>query len=283
MVQSTSQVVDVVVPVLNGGRRFEECLLALRAQEGVRHRILVADNGSTDGTRSLAETYAHLTVHEPVRSSYAARNRAVREVVADVVAFTDADCVAEPDWLAKGLETLEKGGWDLVAGRVAFDAPRTAAGRHDALTYLDQKANVQRGFAATANLFVRRGVLESLRGFDQDLASGGDLEFCRRAVASGFRLGYAEDAVVRHPPRESLREVLKKAWRIGLGHGALAVADDAARRRWWSVRSLRPARTVLEAGDALVVAVELAVRMTTYLARRVGHARARRRRHAGSS
>lgn len=257
--------VDVVVPVLNGGQGLARCLAALAAQT-VEHRVIVADNGSADGSDVLALAAGAVLVREPVRSSYAARNRALDEVRAPVVAFTDADCIPRPEWLDQGLSCMREQEADLVAGRVSMEPGATAAARQDAFTYLDQELQVAHGMAATANLFVRTEVLEEVGRFRSELRSGGDADLVSRCVAAGFRLVYSPSAVVEHPPRATLRAVLEKAWRIGTGHGRLA-ATDPAHRHWLSFWHAVPSHAVRHSGDRGLVIVDTLVKLVAQVAR----------------
>ncbi len=232
-------VVDVIVPVRDGGERFRSCLRAIRAQTGVTTRIIVVDNGSTDGSLAVAEELADLVLVEPRPGSYAARNRGIGATTAEVVAFTDADCIPEPTWLSTALAVLDGGG-DLCAGAIVHEPATTWVGRFDERCYLDQQSYVARWrFGATANLVVRRAVLTSLGGFLDELVSGGDVEFGRRATSAGFRLEFASDSVVHHEARATLAGVTRKAWRHGRGHAQLARRQADA--PWpWSRRLLVP-------------------------------------------
>jgi GT2 family glycosyltransferase len=244
-------------------------------------RVVVADNGSRDGSVELASSLGATVVQERVKSSYAARNRALAEVTADWVAFTDADCEPEPTWLASAVERLVAEGADLAGGRVRHHSSQTLPGRHDALTYLDQEAHVLGGFAATANLVVRRAVVEATGGFDAARQSGGDLDFCSRARAAGFTLVYAPDAVVWHEPRETWRGVLKKAWRVSTAHGRMIANGELSPRYWvYNPRLFIPARPVREQGPAMV-ATDLVVSLTQALGRLVGYLQERSSRRRG--
>lgn len=236
--------VDVIVPVKDGGERFRACLLALRGQVGVRPRIVVVDNGSSDGTVALAEELADVVLHEPRPGSYAARNRGITAVASDVVAFTDADCIPEPTWLAEALAVLDRGA-DLCAGSVVHEPATTWVGRFDERCYLDQASYVERwSFGATANLVLRRVVLDAVGGFADELVSGGDVAFGRAATAAGFRLEHGPAAVVHHEARATLRGVTRKAWRHGRGHAQLARRH--ADTPWpWSWRRLVPSPSVV--------------------------------------
>lgn len=218
--------VVVIVPVRNGEATVGALLDAL-ADQTVAHRVVVVDNDSTDATAQVARAHHSWpeVVHEPRAGSYAARNRGLGERGdADVVAFTDADCRPDPRWLEAGIGHLE-GGVDLVGGRVVPDATPdpTVWERYDRGIYLDQRLNVESdGFAATANLVVRREVIDAIGPFDGSLRSSGDREWTERAVRHGFNLAYAHDAVVHHQPRTTAGEIWRLFRRLGAGWHDLA-------------------------------------------------------------
>jgi glycosyltransferase involved in cell wall biosynthesis len=234
-------VVTVVVPVRNGADTIPACLGGLAEQTGApAFEVVVVDNGSDDDTAAVAQRCAPgvRVVCEQRRGSYAARNAGIAAADASVLAFTDADCVPEPGWLAGASAALERGA-DLAAGRVVMQhSPRpSTVERYDSAVYLRQEDLVtQHGWAVTANLVVRRSVFDAVGWFDSTLPSGGDREFCQRAVAAGHRLEYVPDAVVRHQPRTRLREIWHVNRRIGSGFHRLI--PTARRRPPWQVSEL---------------------------------------------
>lgn len=208
---------SVVVPVRNGGDGVHRLVEALEAQTLPRERfeVVLADDGSTDGaTEGLASEDGWLRVLPgPPLNSYAARNRGARAARGAVLAFCDADCRPDPDWLRAGLAALEHA--DLVAGIVRFEPPArpTAWTLLGIDMFLDQAREVRAGRAVGANLLVRRSVFENAGLFDESLPSGGDFSLVRRCVVRGSRLGLAADAVVRHPTFDRPGELLGRVWR----------------------------------------------------------------------
>jgi GT2 family glycosyltransferase len=246
--------VSVVVPVRNGARTLPACLDALGRQEPIADvtvEVIVVDNGSTDASREIARKHPAVTrvVTEPRTGSYAARNAGLAVAAGDLIAFTDADCIPAPDWLRRGIDEVCRG-LDLVAGHVS---PRVREEpslweRFDAGHHVDQRKYVEiLGFGATANLFVRRHVLDGVGMFDAAMASGGDLELCRRAVAAGFELAYAPYAVVTHGTRRTALET----WRLHrrLGAGLRQLHRRGLHPSWW-----RDDQMVLPLGWAAEVA-----------------------------
>jgi glycosyltransferase involved in cell wall biosynthesis len=233
--------VSVVIPVRNDAERLGACLDALAAQVGgLTVQVIVADNGSSDGSAALANQHPAATtvVVESRRGSYAARNAGIAAADAPVLAFTDADCTPDPDWLVEGLRHLH--GVDLAAGAVRMLVPREPSvwAVWDAAHYLNQEAFVADGFGATANLFVRRSTIDAVGPFDPALLSSGDLEFGLRATGHGHRLVYAASAVVAHPPRTTAREFWCLQRRLGAGWRTLAARGE----RPWAPRDpfMRP-------------------------------------------
>lgn len=236
--------VTVVVPARDAAETLPDCLdaVAAAAAAGPVVEVVVVDDASRDATRRLATEHPlrPIVVAGSGSGSYAARNAGAAVATAPVLGFTDADCMPSADWLTAGLRALDAASLHLVGGRIAgMDLPqRPVVARYDRATYLQQDRFVaEQQFAATANLFVRRGVFDALGGFDPQLRSGGDLEFCRRAVAAGYRIGYAADAVVAHRPRTSYRELWRLHRRLGAGWAALHRKGLAP--PWWREPALR--------------------------------------------
>lgn len=214
--------VSVVVPVLDQWQDLERCLEWIRARQPLSDvEIVVVDNGSREPPPERLRERCTVVLSCARGGSYAARNRGVAAARGAILVFTDADCVPDPGWLQAGLERMdEDDAPDIVAGRIAVfadgEAP-TDVERYDMAWGLRQRNFVRRGFGATANLFVRREALERHGPFRDDLYSGGDREWCRRAVRGGARIAYGERALVWHPARRDFGELRRKTRRLAGG------------------------------------------------------------------
>ncbi len=108
---------------------------------------------------------------------------------------------------------------DIVGGSVVVKpkngAKRTAVELYESAFAFQQRQRIEEShWGVTANLFVRRNVIDAVGPFSNELISGGDAEWCRRAHAAGHRIVFAERARVDHPERGSLVELLSKARRV---------------------------------------------------------------------
>ena len=236
-VHELSPSVGVVIPVYNDWQRLQRCLEALAAQNYPRERlhVRVVDNGSNDWPSQPSFPLPLEVIVHPHPGSYGARNRAALDWAVDVLAFTDADCQPDPDWIKAGVKALQCSDRQrrLVAGRIVLESQApghpSAGEQLDQILGFDQARTVRRaGFGVTANLFVAQACFQELGGFHRRTHSGGDREFCHRAVAAGAVLLFEARAVVRHPAREWAELVHKQRRIVG---GRLSMAGDQPLKR----------------------------------------------------
>lgn len=217
-----------MVPVRDGALTLPALLDALEAQTVARDRfeVIVVDNGSRDGSGALARERGALVADEPRPNRARARNRGVDAAVGRVIAFTDADCVPAPGWLAALSACLDQ--VPLAAGAVELvTADRPSRWEQlERLWRFRQEAAVAQGWAATANLGVRRDAFLAIAGFDPAYRHiGEDVDFCLRARAAGFPLAWCPQAVVRHRAEATALAVLRRA----VIHG---YSSNQHARRW---------------------------------------------------
>lgn len=241
--------ISVVVPHYNDLAGLDRCLAALAEQTVARERyeIIVSDNMSPQGADAVVAAIAGRArlVIATERGAGPARNAAAAEARGATLAFTDSDCVPAPGWLAAGVAGLER--FDLVGGAmtVSIESAHELSGAEafEQVFAFDNRDYVERkGFTVTANLFCRRDTFAAVGPFEVGVSE--DLEWCHRARAKGYRIGYAADALVSHPARPDWPALLNKWRRLSAEAFALAAEQPRGRWRWW-VRSLALPPSVL--------------------------------------
>ena len=267
--------VSVIVPHFNDLAGLDRCLAALSAQSLPRSRyeIVVADNMSPCGdaaVRALVGDRARL-VFASDRGAGPARNAAVLASKGAVLAFTDADCVPDPGWLSAGLESLAN--HDIVGGAVSLlfaGERKSGAEAYEAVFAFNNRRYVEReGFSVTANLFCRRDVYAATGPFYVGMSE--DRDWCLRAHALGFRLGYADDARVAHPARQDWPALLTKWRRLNAELYVNTLMSPAGRLRWLAATIAMPVSVVAHVprimGSPSLVGVVERVRGAATLAR----------------
>lgn len=168
--------VSVVVPFFNSERYLAACIESLLAQENVGgpFEILLVDNRSTDASASIAARYPGVTVlEESTPGAYAARNAGIRRAVATVIAFTDADCVAYPDWLRSILDGREDPRTAILVGHFRYPPNASlklrllGAYENAKAEYVIDRSEPAHRFAYSNNMAVRASVFEELGPFEE--------------------------------------------------------------------------------------------------------------------
>ena len=224
---------SVIVPVYADWKRLGLCLDALSAQtlRSDEFEILIVNN-EAEPRRPLGPMPANARLlHEPRPGSYSARNRAIEEARGEFLAFTDSDCVPDPDWLNSALRRLERQPAARVTGPVRiFREP--GGGRqaylYDRFNAFQQPLFVKLGYCVTANLVAPRSLFERVGRFNAEMMSGGDREWGLRATAAGVPLLFDENVIVGHPARASVGQILSRKRRIA-GAEALRKRDSTAK------------------------------------------------------
>lgn len=231
--------VSVIVPVYNDLERLDMCLKALLGQTYPQslYEIIVVDNGSDVSPCRIVQKYSPARlVSCNIPGSYNARNEGINYAQGEILAFTDADCIPEPEWIEHGVHALqnnEKTG--LVGGRIRFFFQNTHKPRiieiYDSITYLQQHDAIYNcKFAATANAFTWKWVMHQVGYFNTSYKSAGDRDWGERVARAGLTLIYAPDSVVLHPARESFAQLHKRNLRIHGGHHQLHAQERGKMR-----------------------------------------------------
>ena len=219
--------VSVIIPHHNDWERLEKCIKALLDQTYPKKNfeIIVVDNNSTiDGTEMRQRYPTVRWLAETKKGSYAARNCGVKSASGDILAFTDSDCVPNPDWIEQGVEfQLREPDCGLIGGKVElfFDNPESpnATDLYESVFSFHQEAYIEhKHFAVTANVFIRKQLLEKVGLFNSQLLSGGDAELGQRLYSQNYTLKYCDSAAVKHPTRSDLEDFLEKHIRTDLNY-----------------------------------------------------------------
>ncbi len=192
--------VTVAVVVKDRHDAMRRCLDGIDALRGPAHReVVLVDNGSTDGTHALLVERAGRApvptrVHRVAGSVGRARNAALADARAPVIAFTDSDCVPAPDWASELLATLRDGvDVDVAQGRTVPAAP--VAGRWAATQHIERFTDLYEA----CNIAYRTDVLQAAGGFGEDIGFfGEDTVAGWRVRRRGGAGRYAPTAVVAH-------------------------------------------------------------------------------------
>jgi GT2 family glycosyltransferase len=213
--------VSIVIPCLNAADVLPGQLEALRAQEWRgRWDVVIADNGSSDETRAVAERHrADLDLRVVDASDRAGRQHACNvgaRAGGRAAVFVDADDEVAPGYVAAMGDALEQHA--IVAARiddVTLNAGWILDGRSGAQTNGLQNHLGFLPFGSGGTLGVRREVFETVGGFADDMHYAEDIDFCWRAQLAGCAIEFVPDAVLRYRYRTHLRSMFAQHRNFG--------------------------------------------------------------------
>lgn len=207
--------ISVIIPVFDDFR-LESALNSLYYQSYPfsNYEILVIDDYSEKiDIKRICDRYPNVKYFKLAKNSgsYACRNLGIQEAKGDILAFTDADCILDNNWIKNGVDLISSSEFSLVGGMIQMIGDDFKIDEYlDACLYGKQEFWVKyRNFGATANLFVKKEVIADVGLFNDKLRSQGDSEFCNRAFLKGWKIGYCGSAIAYHPAR-NWQEILIK-------------------------------------------------------------------------
>jgi glycosyltransferase involved in cell wall biosynthesis len=212
-------IVSVVIPCLNEAETIEACVTAAHAvltEHGLAGEVIVADNGSTDGSAELAEDAGALVVHEPRRGYGSAYRAGLAAARGKYIVMLDADLTYDVGDIPRFVEELEGGGELVIGDRMDNIKPGAMPWLH---RYVGNPV-----LTGVLNLFFRTGVDDAHCGMrairrerlpDLGLRTTG-MEFASEMVirASQEQLDIRQFPIEYHPRGgESKLQSFRDGWR----------------------------------------------------------------------
>jgi lipopolysaccharide/colanic/teichoic acid biosynthesis glycosyltransferase/glycosyltransferase involved in cell wall biosynthesis len=216
--------ISVIVPAKDASSTIGECLEALLHQDGMQfgqdYEIIVVDDGSMDHTAEIAEKYATRVIQQPNAGPAAARNAAARFAQGSLLAFTDADCAASPNWLRNLTQPLTDP--QIVGVKGTYLTHQTGlVPRFVNLEYEYKDARMRNlprvDFIDTFSACYRKDIFLQNEGFDESfrIPAVEDIEFSFRLARKGYHMVFKPDASVFHYHDRNIAEYFHRKFGIG--------------------------------------------------------------------
>jgi glycosyltransferase involved in cell wall biosynthesis len=184
-------VVSFIVPVRDDAVRLQRCLRTIRANRypSDRLEIVVIDNGSKDRSAEVARDAGATVLVLPGLRVSELRNRGAQAASGDILAFVDADHEIVPDWAACAVDVLRREPQVAAVG-APYEAPGDGTWVQRTYDLLRRRSPSAHDvdWLGTGNLAVRRRAFEVVTGFNTELQTCEDVDFCRRLRGEGFRI-----------------------------------------------------------------------------------------------
>lgn len=223
---------SIVIPCHNSASTVGAQLEALASQRwSGSWEVLFADNGSTDASRAVAESYASQLPNFRIvdasarRGASFARNEGARHARGESLVFCDADDEVAPGWVEAIGTALAR--HDFVCSRFKTDKLNPSwkqryLGEVQSEGLMTAWYPPYLPFAGGCGLGIKRALFEKIGGFDEALLNCQDTDLCFRVQLAGTPLTFVPDAVVQVRCRSGLWRALQQARRWSMHNVRLA-------------------------------------------------------------
>ncbi|MBV8336403.1 MAG: glycosyltransferase [Alphaproteobacteria bacterium] len=202
--------VSVVVCAYNADRTLDQCLASLARVDYPDYEVILVNDGSRDRTLEIAQAHGFCRIISQANKGLSgARNVGAEAATGEIVAYTDSDCVVDPDWLTYLVAKMEASGLAACGGPnlpppedgLIPSVVAVAPGGPTHVLISDEMAE----HIAGCNMAFRRDVLFELGGFDPIYrAAGDDVDICWRFQDAGYVIGFSPAALVWHFRRNTV-------------------------------------------------------------------------------
>ncbi len=229
--------VSVVVCAYNAERTMDACLASLRTVNYPNYEVIVVNDGSKDRTPEITARHkavydAHpdgprmIVIDQENKGLSVARNVGAAAATGEIVAYTDSDCVPDPDWLAFMVYKFVRSGFVAVGGpnfpppepSLVPAAVAVSPGGPTHVLLNDEVAEHIPG----CNMGFTKKALDEIGGFEPVFAAAGDdVDVCWRLQNRGYAIGFSPASTVWHYRRNTVKAYLKQQMGYGKAEALL--------------------------------------------------------------
>lgn len=238
--------VSVVIPTYNDSPIA--CLKALAAQS-VSHElyeVLVVDNASDKrDIKKIVDKFKFARyILEPRKGVYFARNSGWKAARGGVIAFTDADCIPDKNWISQIINSFNNPKIVALGGSIVKTTPHSWIERNqqslaNGQFTLRYKSYSKTPYIIAANMIFRKSLIKKLGGFNELFTSGGDVDFSWKVINSGNKIHLNNKAIIYHYPRPTISDYFKQYYRYGVGHPLLYKIYNPCKSIYIDTRNIR--------------------------------------------
>ena len=226
--------ISVIIPVKNGEANLDSCLNAVFNQTLKPNEVIIVDGHSTDKTIEISQKYPAKIIYEDYGTVGGARQLGVQKAENYFVAFTDADCIPNPDWLENlkkefrdeiagvggGIQNIGKGVWEKS---IAYALDSFLGSANSVQDRVLKNQQFVKSISGCNSMYRREDVLQ-IGGYNTSYSMNEDTDLNKRLLKLG-KILYTPDAIVLHNQDRNLTQFVKRMYSFGFGRGKNKLFD----------------------------------------------------------
>lgn len=190
--------ISVIIPFKNEEKNIDKCLSSLASQTTNidNFEIIAINNGSTDGSIEIVKKYPKVKILDGKGLLVGAvRNLGARIAAGEILAFIDADCSAEPDWI-ENIRELTSSGNLIVGGGIKLPTNPKIIEKYWLLE--GDEGHVLPKELIGACTVISKDIFNNTGGFDESISSGEDTLLSTTLRSCGFKIYMSRNISVTH-------------------------------------------------------------------------------------
>lgn len=217
--------ISVIIPVYNAAETLPMCIESLAYLDRDDVEVIFIDDGSTDRSREIVAESPFQVILGDHAGPSAARNRGIEAAQAELVAFTDSDCIVPSNWLSELESALVSADAVGVGGGQCSPDDESPMGRkcQNLLEQLGFAGDYIHGSSeptevrhnASCNVLYRKQALKDVGGFKDNFYPGEDVDLDHRLGKQGHSFVFTPKATVAHYRPSTLSGCLRMMRRYG--------------------------------------------------------------------
>jgi mycofactocin system glycosyltransferase len=235
--------VSIIIPVKDRPEDIKECLQSLSGLNYPADKIevIVVDDGSKQNISGIVSSFAAKLIRlEESQGASACRNIGAQNAKGEILAFLDADCIADKNWLMEIVPFLQIEGIGAVGGLVDSYYHRSHLDRYEEVfSSLSMgkrvifQGNIESNFyVPSCNLLVKSVVFSAMGGFKKEMHVGEDVDLCWRIRKNSHILLYVPAGKIAHKHRNKLIKMLQRRKDYGTSEAPLYYLHKDKKKRF---------------------------------------------------
>ena len=235
---------SIIVPSFNRKDEINDLINSILQLNfpGERFELIIADDGSTDGTDVLVKQFQNKKeiplkyLSQQNQGPGAARNMGMENAMGDFYIFIDSDCTVDKNWLSEIDLELQKSKAAAFGGpdNCRQDFPPLLKAINYSMTSFITTGGIRghknkklgKFYPRSFNMGLSSELYRKIGGFGS-LRHGQDIEFSNRIIKSGAKVVHIEKAIVFHKRRTSITKFFKQVYNWGVARINLYKIDKA--------------------------------------------------------
>ena len=211
--KSWRPLVSICIPAYNAGKYIAEALDSVLGQTYSRIEVIVVNDGSSDETEAVLETYAKADIrlkvfHRPNKGAAASRNYAFNQSKGELIKFFDADDIMSQSMVEQQVKVLHESQQYIASaewGRFYNDDINTFQANPEEV-WKDMKSvdwiieSLKEGgnMMQPGIFLIPRKIIEKIGGWNEQLSLIDDFEFMIRVLLAAERIRFTPDACLHY-------------------------------------------------------------------------------------